>query len=273
MRWIADTNRASWQRAALLRGAEVAWLGASMPGAPRPTGRRGGASSAALPCPTCPGGRAGPGGAYAYSKPEDFIVASGGRAAGRGGARSVRLNREPAELLALAAGADALGPRVATLLERVVWPGKPGEASTIPALTDEEQRRYDAGREVYRNICQACHQPDGRGQDRLAPGLVGLAAGACGRRHHDADSAERQRGLVRIDAAGWFDTQRRTDRQRVDLHSSRVGPGRYACRSRDGEVRAGVDLWPDAAVDDGGIDVDGSEEPVIPAISSRRRTA
>ena len=55
--------------------------------------------------------------------------------AGRGGARSVRLNREPAELLALAAGADALGPRVATLLERVVWPGKPGDAAPIPALS------------------------------------------------------------------------------------------------------------------------------------------
>jgi len=26
---------------------------------------------------------------------------------------------------------------------------------------------------VYRNICQACHQPDGRGQDRVAPSLVG----------------------------------------------------------------------------------------------------
>jgi mono/diheme cytochrome c family protein len=45
-------------------------------------------------------------------------------------------------------------------------------AAPIPALTDEEQRRYVAGREVYRNICQACHQPDGRGHDGLAPSLV-----------------------------------------------------------------------------------------------------
>ena len=30
--WIADARRASWQRAALLRGAEVAWLGAPIPG-------------------------------------------------------------------------------------------------------------------------------------------------------------------------------------------------------------------------------------------------
>ncbi len=168
--WIADSRRAGWQRAALLRGAEMAWLGAPVPGAP--TGRRGGASSAALPCPTCPGGRAGPGGAYAYSTPEDFVVASGGRAGGRGGTRSVRLNREPVQLLALAAGSDPLSPRVAALLERVAWPGKPGDRTPIAPLTVEEQQRSDAGREVYRNICQACHQPDGRGQDKLAPSLI-----------------------------------------------------------------------------------------------------
>ena len=32
LEWIADARRASWQRAALLRGAEVAWLGAPIPG-------------------------------------------------------------------------------------------------------------------------------------------------------------------------------------------------------------------------------------------------
>jgi len=41
------------------------------------------------------------------------------------------------------------------------------------SLTADEQRRFEAGREIYRNICQSCHQPDGRGQDRVAPGLVG----------------------------------------------------------------------------------------------------
>ena len=33
--------------------------------------------------------------------------------------------------------------------------------------------RFNTGQEVYKNICQACHQPDGRGQERLAPSLVG----------------------------------------------------------------------------------------------------
>src|SRR5262245_40663478 len=59
----ADTNRPLWQRSALLRGAEVALLGAVMPGT---TARRGGPNLPAPPCPTCPGARGGPGGSYAF---------------------------------------------------------------------------------------------------------------------------------------------------------------------------------------------------------------
>ena len=61
------------------------------------------------------------------------------------------------------------------MLARIDWPGKPGSPAPIAPLTPAEQQRYDAGREVYRNICQACHQPDGRGLDRVAPTLVGSA--------------------------------------------------------------------------------------------------
>jgi mono/diheme cytochrome c family protein/glucose/arabinose dehydrogenase len=161
---LADESRAPWQRSALLRGAEVAVLGAAMPGSP--SGRRGAAPAAGLPCPTCPGGRAGPGGAYAFERP----AATGG---GRGGPRIVRLNREPAALSTLAAGTGDLSTRAASVLARIEWPGKPGVAAALPPLTAEEQQRFDAGQQVYRNICQACHQPDGRGQDKIAPSLVG----------------------------------------------------------------------------------------------------
>ena len=73
---IGDESRPAWQRAALMRGAEVALLGAAMPGSP---GRRGGGPAAApdAPCPTCPGGRAGPGGAYAF--PQAPRPPAGGR--------------------------------------------------------------------------------------------------------------------------------------------------------------------------------------------------
>ena len=44
---------------------------------------------------------------------------------------------------------------------------------TAVPLSAAEQARFDAGREVYQNLCAACHQPNGRGLDRVAPALVG----------------------------------------------------------------------------------------------------
>jgi mono/diheme cytochrome c family protein/glucose/arabinose dehydrogenase len=163
---VADDSRPAWQRAALLGGAEIALLGAPMPGSP--AGRRGGAAAAAnAPCPTCPGGRAGPGGAYAFPRPP---------AAGRGGGpRTLRLESEPVALSATAARTDDLAPRAGRVLARVEWPGKPGVAAPASALTAAEQQRFDAGRDIYRNTCQACHQPDGRGLEKVAPTLIGSA--------------------------------------------------------------------------------------------------
>ena len=66
-----------------------------------------------------------------------------------------------------------LASRAANVLSRIDWPGKPGAATPVTPLTAVEQQRFEAGREVYRNICQACHQPDGRGLVRVAPPLVG----------------------------------------------------------------------------------------------------
>jgi len=162
---LSDEKRPAWQRSALLRGAEIAVLGAAMPGAVPP--RRANMTTTNLPCPTCPGGRAGPGGAYAF--PDASPPA--GRA-GRGGTRTLRLSREPSALSALAGSTGELSARAGRVLERVEWPGKPGAAAPVAPLTAEEQQRFAAGREVYRNICQACHQPDGRGQERVAPSLV-----------------------------------------------------------------------------------------------------
>jgi mono/diheme cytochrome c family protein len=170
---IAQETLPEGQRMAMLRGTEIALLNAPMPGAS--TGRRGNPPPAAAgaPCPTCPGGRAGPGGAYAFPRPQDTAAFSA-LAASRGGQR-LRLNREPAAFSTLAARTDDMGTRAAAVLARVTWAGKPGEPAAAPPLTAVEQQRYDAGQEIYRNICQACHQPDGRGQDRLAPSLVGSA--------------------------------------------------------------------------------------------------
>ena len=171
---VTEETRANWQRSALLRGAEVAVLKVPMPGTPPRIAEP--AAAIAMPCPTCPGGRAGPGGAYAF-KPGDGRGRGttsveppppSGRATGAG----LRLNREPVALAALAAGDGELGVRAARILARVEWPGKAGASAAMPPLTPDEQRRFDAGRDVYKNVCQACHQPDGRGQEKLAPSLV-----------------------------------------------------------------------------------------------------
>jgi mono/diheme cytochrome c family protein len=61
------------------------------------------------------------------------------------------------------------------VLARVSWPGKPGDPALLPPLNADEQRRFDAGREIYKSTCQACHQADGRGQDKLAPTLIGAS--------------------------------------------------------------------------------------------------
>jgi len=167
-RGLGGESPPAWQQSAVLRGAEVAALGAPMPGAS--AARRGGPPpGVTLPCPTCPGGRAGPGGAYAFERPA-AAATGGGRG---GGTRTVRLNSEPAALSTLAARSDDLGTRAARVLARIEWPGKPGASAPIAPLTAEEQQRFDAGRDIYKNICQACHQPDGRGQERVAPSLVG----------------------------------------------------------------------------------------------------
>jgi mono/diheme cytochrome c family protein len=196
---IADGGRAVWQRSALLRGAEVSLLGVPAPGTPAGGGRGRGAAAAPAadaPCPTCPGGRAGPGGASAFPRgtgalPAESGAAAGGRAAGggRGGGRgrggaggpALKLTREPA-LGAMAGRDDDLGKRAASVLARVEWPGKPGVAAAAAPLTPAEQARFDAGREVYQNLCVACHQPDGRGREKIAPSLIGspLALGAPG---------------------------------------------------------------------------------------------
>jgi mono/diheme cytochrome c family protein/glucose/arabinose dehydrogenase len=162
---IAEDARPGWERAALLRGAEIAVLGAPMPGTPA---RSAGPAVANAPCPTCPGGRAGPGGAYAFRQPPAVLPAGSGRP----GPRALRLSRDPAFFSQLAASGGELGRRASSVLARIEWPGKPGAAAPVAALTPEEQQRFDAGQEVYRNVCQACHQSDGRGMDRLAPSLL-----------------------------------------------------------------------------------------------------
>jgi putative membrane-bound dehydrogenase-like protein len=163
---IADTGRPEWQRSALLAGLEAAWTGATLPGSTPP--RRAPAVAAAAPCPTCPGGRAGPGGAPAFPRE------STGPGRGRGNAPpAVQVAEEPA-LTKVAAQPGPLADRAKKVLARLSWPGKPGAVTAAP-LSAAEQAQFDRGREVYRSLCEPCHQADGRGREKVAASLVGSA--------------------------------------------------------------------------------------------------
>jgi mono/diheme cytochrome c family protein len=157
--WVADEKTPAWQRSALLKGAEVTLLASTMPGGgrfgarePESTGRGQGA-------------RNGPGGASAFPSSSS----SGTRPARN---PPLKLLSEPALAKLWTSPGDDLAPRVTAVLARLEWPGKPGSAAVTP-LTAEEQARFNAGKETYNAICAACHQPDGRGREEIAPPLVG----------------------------------------------------------------------------------------------------
>jgi len=166
---VAENARPAWQRAALMSGAEAALLGAAMPGGG--SGTRGGGRGAQQAGATGRGGRGGPGSSPAFPRGADSV-----RPALTPGAASlpaVPLAKEPVLVALSKATDDALAPRAAALLARLTWPGKPDAAPAAAPLTAEEQQRFAAGREVYQTLCAACHQPDGRGRELVAPPLVG----------------------------------------------------------------------------------------------------
>jgi mono/diheme cytochrome c family protein/glucose/arabinose dehydrogenase len=143
---ITDASRPEWQRTALLQG-----LDAGLP-APGATGRGG------------RGGRGGGGGLPGLSTP-------GGRVAVTPG-RGVSLPGEPAGLTTLASGTNAIARLAKSVSAKLDWPGRPAPVVTAPPLTAEQQKRFDAGAEIYKNICVGCHQDDGRGKDKLGANLV-----------------------------------------------------------------------------------------------------
>ncbi len=150
-----DTSRSQDLRIALLRG-----LDAGLSGTARSTGGLVSATGPAAAAGAAPPRGGGPGGGV------------GGR--GTASAPANLFSEEPTALTALAAGAGPIADAAKPIVARITWPGKPAPAGqTAAPLTPEEQKRFAAGAEVYKNICTPCHQPDGQGQDKLAPPLVG----------------------------------------------------------------------------------------------------
>lgn len=102
----------------------------------------------------------------------------GGTGARRGPApklKMIYLESQPEALTQLQAQAtDKLKLLLAAVDRRLAWPGKAGvppPPKVIP-LSPAEQTLFNKGRELYDKVCVSCHQPNGVGQDGLAPPLV-----------------------------------------------------------------------------------------------------
>jgi mono/diheme cytochrome c family protein len=95
--------------------------------------------------------------------------------AGAATKKPVKFARQPpvlAELKKL--GGGLVKTRVAKLDASLVWPGKPGvpPEPVIPPLTQEQQARFESGKELFNGTCAACHQTHGLGLEGLAPPLA-----------------------------------------------------------------------------------------------------
>ena len=237
---VADTTRPAWQRAAMLRGAEVALLGAAAPGTPAGTWRsRRWRRRGAAAIPRRRAARAGPGGAPAFPREGGAgrrrgcrqtmrppgAAGRGGRGGRGGGGNLLRLNREPADadVRSRRAGGD-LGTRAAALLARIEWPGKPGASAPVPPLTAEEQQRFAAGQDDLPEHLPAVspgRTAAARRWSRRVSSDRRFATGAAGdsRAHPD----KRQGRAGRPDAAARSGVHRRADRRRVDVRPPRNG--------------------------------------------------
>ena len=206
---VADANRPAWQRAAVLRGAEVALV----PNTPMPgTARRGAAPSITAtavatpgaPCPTCPGGRAGPGGAYAFDDARDQAArlprAAGARGGGRGGrgAGGARRRAEASDRARTGGVCGArrrLGRTGAARGQRARQDRVAGKAGRGKSGDAVDRRRAAALRGGPRGLPQhlpglpSARRPRARAR-RATARRFGAGAGAGGR--HLADSAQRQ---------------------------------------------------------------------------------
>ena len=104
----------------------------------------------------------------------EAAAAAGGRGRGAPLPRGVSLPAEPTELTRLAAAGDETGAIATRIVARLDWPGKPAPpVVAAPPLTADEQKRFAAGSDLYKSLCVACHQEDGKGREKLAPSLVG----------------------------------------------------------------------------------------------------
>ena len=99
----------------------------------------------------------------------------GGQGGGRGAAviaKPVALTAEPSTLVEVSTSGGDTGALAKRILAKLEWPNKPAPVVEVAPLSAEEEKQFSAGGEIYKNLCVGCHQPDGRGKEKMAPSLV-----------------------------------------------------------------------------------------------------
>ncbi|HET7086714.1 MAG TPA: c-type cytochrome [Rhizomicrobium sp.] len=109
------------------------------------------------------------------------MVVASGRAGGVGDisfrprtvAKPMALAAEPVALTALAKESGELGTAAKTVVDNLVWPGKPVPLTPKNNRTPAEEVLFKAGQGVYATNCAGCHQDQGQGAPRVAAALAG----------------------------------------------------------------------------------------------------
>ncbi|MDP6538657.1 MAG: c-type cytochrome [Planctomycetota bacterium] len=67
---------------------------------------------------------------------------------------------------------QVLARRTLEAADAIAWPGREGVAAfEVVPLTEDERALFERGRVIYGEVCAACHQSSGRGEDGKAPRL------------------------------------------------------------------------------------------------------
>ena len=99
-------------------------------------------------------------------------------------------------------------------------------------------------------LCMACHQENGRGQEKLAPSLIGSQFALAAPSIPIRILLPGKRGGRRAHAAAWRRAHRRTDRGSAHLHPSPMGQRGLGGRSEHREGHPRADSGAHAAVDE-----------------------
>ena len=154
--------------------------------------------------------------------------------------RRLVLAAAPQPLLARAHERGEIETVVARLLDGMDWPGKPRKAEAVAPLSAAEQQRFEAGKEIYGRLCVACHQPDGRGREGLAPALAGspFVTGRAGIMARIVIHGKEGKTLMPpLGSLSDADDRRGADLRTTLVRAHRLG-GRRRARARSARLRA-----------------------------------